>query len=87
MEIDKEVEKAEKQLDIDGKDIGEKNLQARTKIIEVITKYKPQLDNAITDYFFMFNEYARQYSEHIRNGGTLNRRCKKYDDDKTTKKK
>ena len=87
MEIDREIERVEKQLDVDGKNIGEKNLQARTKIIEVITKYKPQLDSAISDYFFIFNEYARQYSEHIRNGGTLNRHCKKYGDYKTVKKR
>ena len=61
------------------KELGEKNIQARTKIDEVLTKNKPKLDIAIYDYFNIYKEYAKQLCLHIEKGGSFDYKCKKID--------
>jgi len=85
LENEKEIKGAEGQLDILMKNIGDNNTQARTKINDVLMKNKPQLDNAIVEYFDIYKEYSRQVSTYISEKGSIDGKCKKIYDDKSKK--
>jgi len=72
-----EFKKAENDLTALMDKIGELNTKGREKINDVIIKNKPQLDIAISEYFDIFREYARQYSNFILENGKPSNRCKK----------
>ena len=72
-----EFKKAESDLTALMDKIGELNTKGREKINDVIIKNKPQLDIAISEYFDIFREYARQYSNFILENGKPSNRCKK----------
>jgi len=79
-ENEAEFKKVERDLATLMDKIGKLNAKGRDKINDVIIKSKPQLDTAISEYFDLYREYARQYSNFILLNGKPDIKCKKLDD-------